>query len=202
MLEKMLQQFDLSPLVAVVDIETLSTGINAKILSVGCVLVDVLDGRSVAEFYQRVEMDTQLQRDSDQDTIRWWSEQNKRNNAAFREVFCSDLHRLPLKTVLLEFERFLSLHFGQTKRQVMGNGPEFDNAILAHAYQQCGLSPAWHYAGNQSLRTVVWMGRVLLGVDPKYGENAGIKHHALDDARHEARYLLDIMQALQAKCND
>ena len=195
----MLEQFNLSPLVAVVDIETHGKHEDAMILTIGCVIVDVLEGTIVDEFYQRVTLESQLDRRSDCDTVRWWMDQNKTNPVAYKEAFSAELTRYPLKQVLVALENFLSVHFGNAKRQVMGNGPEFDNVILEHAYKQCGLQQAWHYGGNQSLRTAVWMGRLLLGIDPKYGENYGVKHHALDDARHEARYLLDIMQSFKAK---
>jgi len=199
MSEQMLKPLDISPLVAVVDIETNAKCENAQILTIGAVIVDVAEGVTVAEFYQRVELESQPDRVSCFDTISFWMETNKTHPVAYKEAFSTDLLRYPLKSVLAAFNNFLSVHFGNEKRQVMGNGPEFDNVILAHAFEQCGLKPAWHYGANQSLRTAVWMGRLLLGIDPKTSAMSGTKHHALDDARHEARYLLDIMQAFKAK---
>ena len=75
---------------------------------------------------------------------------------------------------------------------------EFDNVLLADAYDKWGIEQPWQFRGNQSLRTAVWMGRKLLDIDPKYDlQFEGIQHHALHDARHEAKYLLHIMGAFK-----
>lgn len=194
---KTLKELNMSPLVAVVDIETASRKPSAAILSVGCVVVDVLQGVEVARFYSRCDMDSQLGRDQDMDTLDWWDNVRKDHPEAYDEAFCIEIERSPLDMVLTGLDCFLACHFGDDKRQVMGNGPEFDNVILAHAYEQLGLKQPWHYGGNQSLRTVVLMGRLLLGIDPKYDlEFEGVRHHALYDALHEARYLLAVFGAL------
>ncbi|MHA9726923.1 3'-5' exonuclease [Vibrio parahaemolyticus] len=194
---KTLEELNLSPLVAVVDIETASKKPTAAILSVGCVLVDVFKGVEVARFYSRCDMDSQLGRDQDTDTLNWWDNIRKDHPEAYDEAFCIEIERSPLDMVLSGLDCFLATYFGEDKRQVMGNGPEFDNVILANAYEQMGLKQPWHYGGNQSLRTVVLMGRLLLGIDPKYDlEFEGVRHHALYDALHEARYLLAVFGAL------
>ena len=192
---KTLEELNLSPLIAVGDIETLAKTPNAKIGAVGVVLVDVVEGREAGRFYTPVCLDSQPHRVEEQSTVDWWEQQREEHPEAYTQMYAEDIDRMSLPAALEALSAFLKSNFGDKKIQFMGNGPEFDNVILAHAYEEAELELPWHYAGNQSLRTVVWMGRVLRGVDPKYaGDFIGTKHHALHDAAHEARYLLDVFK--------
>ncbi|TPB41770.1 3'-5' exonuclease [Vibrio parahaemolyticus] len=195
---KTLDELNLSPLIAVVDIETLAKTPNAKIGAIGVVLVDVIKGCEAGRFYTPVCLDSQPQRVEEQSTVEWLENQREAFPDAYNQMYAEDIERMSLASVLEAVAAFLRANFGDKKIQLMGNGPEFDNVILAHAYEEAELEQPWHYAGNQSLRTVVWLGRVLLGIDPKYdGDFIGTKHHALHDAAHEARYLLGIIQELR-----
>ena len=198
-------EFGLTPLMAVVDIETLDTAITAVIASIGCVVVNVFTGKVISEFYERCEMihqPTIQERTKSQSTIDWWDEQAEVSLLAYQEVYDKGLERDSLYKVLPRFNDFLVMSFDGERVQLMGNGPEFDNAKLEHAMHQFGIKPAWDHGANQSLRTTVWMGRMLAGADPKYAlelSEGEVKHHALHDARHEARYLCAIFQALNLK---
>lgn len=184
-------------LVAVVDLETLGKSAGAVIASIGVVIVDVGQRMGIVdEFYSRVALSQGRQRDAG--TLDWWEQQKVNNPEAWVEVFSSG-DRPSLPYVLEALSSFLDSHFGQVGPvELMGNGSEFDNVLLADAYQQWGITQPWPYYGNQSLRTAVWMGRKLLDIDPKYDlQFEGIQHHALHDARHEAKYLLHIMGAFK-----
>ncbi|MFR9719059.1 3'-5' exonuclease [Aeromonas diversa] len=183
-------------LVAVVDIETLAQSVDAVIGSIGVVIVDVPRLCIVDEFYCRVDLAQGRQRDDD--TQAFWERQRVESPQAWEELF-GQRGRLFLPDALTALGHFLHRHFLAVQDvSLMGNGCEFDNAILAHAYQQWGMTLPWHFRGNQSLRSVVWMGRQLLGIDPKYQlPFDGVRHHALHDARHEATYLIAILQAFK-----
>lgn len=191
-----LEELNLSSKIAVIDIETLSRRTNAAIGSIGCVVIDLLERKECAEFYTRVDLDKQPKRDFEAGTIKWWHDQQELYMAAYNELYDPKLERLQLSVALQQLGEFLNQQFGDKKIQLFGNGPEFDNVILDNAYEKAGLKTPWHHGGNQSVRTVVLLGRLLLGIDPKYGDFDGIKHHALHDARHEARYVLDIFSKL------
>lgn len=195
-------EFGLTPLMAVVDIETLDTSITAVIASIGCVVVNVFTGEVISEFYERCEIlhqSTTQGRTKSQSTVDWWEKQAVDCMPAYLEVFDKGLERDSLYNVLPRFNDFLAKSFDGERVQLMGNGPEFDNAKIGHAMHQFGIEPAWDHGANQSLRTAVWIGRMLAGIDPKYvlklaeGE---VKHHALHDACHEAKYLCAIFQNL------
>ncbi|MBQ4675563.1 3'-5' exoribonuclease [Aeromonas hydrophila] len=179
-------------LVAVVDIETLGKGADAVIGSIGVVIVDVTRLQAIDEFYCRIDLAQGRQRDDA--TLTFWEQQKAESPAAWEEMF-GNAGRLFLVDALRALSNFLSRHFSKAAAvELMGNGSEFDNVLLADAYRQWGVEQPWGFRGNQSLRTAVWMGRVLLGIDPKYQRPfEGIRHHALHDARHEAAYLIDIL---------
>ncbi|MCX4045671.1 MULTISPECIES: 3'-5' exonuclease [Aeromonas] len=183
-------------LVAVVDIETLAQGHNAVIGTIGVVIVDVAQLRAVDEFYCRVDLAQGRQHDDD--TMAFWERQRIESPAAWEEMF-GNAGRLFLVDALKALSNFLGRHFDKVATvELMGNGSEFDNVLLADAYLQWGVDQPWWFRGNQSLRTVVWMGRQLLGIDPKYQlPFEGCRHHALHDARHEAAYLIHILTAFK-----
>ena len=189
-----------SPVVIVADIESLDTAVTAKIGTVGAAAVDVMTGRRIATFYRRIDLSLdQPGRTANEDTVTVWAKQASDSPEAWREMFEPGLPRGPLEQVLNEFAdfvRYVEKLTGQ-RAQVMGNGPEFDNAVLAHAYGQMGIRLPWSYWVNQSLRTAVWLGRVLCEIDPKNQlARTGALHHALYDAIHEAETLLVILGEL------
>ncbi|TNI81191.1 hypothetical protein CF116_09400 [Aeromonas veronii] len=180
-------------LIAVVDLETLGKGPRAVIGEIGVVIVDVEQLVAVDEFYCRVSLHQPRQRD--EIIMSWWDQQRIDSPQAWLEMF-KNTDRLCLADALDALKDFLARHFPRALAvELMGNGPEFDNVILEDAYSQCGIELPWSFRGNQSLRTVVLMGRLLLDIDPKFQiEFEGIRHHALHDARHEATYLISILR--------
>ena len=75
------------------------------------------------------------------------------------------------------------------ERLVWGNGATFDNVILRRAFDDCAIEAPWPFWHDRDLRTI-------LGLYPeaKAREFEGVKHHALHDARHEARMLIDALR--------
>jgi len=189
-----LGKYHLSPLVCTLDVETHGRREDAIIASVGCVVINVFTGDVMGTFYARCITETQHKRSWSRDVMDFWEEQKQKSPAAFDEVFNTKLERYPLKVVLERLNQFIHSSF-PCNPQVMGNGSEFDNMIVSHAYTAEGVIQPWHFRGNQSRRTVVWMGQVLLDIDPKFQEFKGIRHHALDDAMHEAKTLFSIVSA-------
>lgn len=181
--------------ITVIDIETLGKGAKTKIATIGAVVRHALSSEILGEFYVRCDL-VQQGRTFDIDTLDWWREQGEKNKLAHDEVF-GNVDRIPLDEALSLLSQFIEAHHQDGFRpQVMGNGSEFDNVILADAFDQFGIKLPWDYYANQSLRTVVLMGRALLGIDPKYSlQFKGTQHHALDDAKHESEYLSFIFRA-------
>lgn len=65
------------------------------------------------------------------------------------------------------------------------------------------IKPVWDHGCDQNLRTAVLLGRILLGIAPKYDlPLQGNKHHALDDAQHESEYFYQIIKTFDKKLTD
>ncbi|MNE76311.1 hypothetical protein D3C80_1725410 [compost metagenome] len=85
-----------------------------------------------------------------------------------------------------------------------GNGAGFDCTIMASAYDALrkeGFTGTWNGFQDRDVRTVVDMGRDLLGFNPKKEMPfEGVAHTALADAKHQARYVSAIYQRLATTC--
>lgn len=189
--------------IAVVDLETAAKTPDAHIYSIGISMVDVENLSVAGEFYARLD-DKQLGRVKDADTLNWWLGQAYKSADAFDELFCNELDEkpVPIYDALLKMLSWLK-EFGDPKTiHLMGNGSEFDNVILEHAINQAGLKNPIPYYNNQSLRTIKLIHRLLNDADASYAlENLpfkGRKHHALDDAKHEAEQLLRALEMIRS----
>lgn len=181
------------PLATVIDIETCSLETNAKILSIGLVTVNLVTLSIVSEFFVNIDPNCahNVERCVDDSTMEWWHGEGM--DGAREIAFSGDI---PLIDALKKVSSYLKMTYQDLEPELVGNGSEFDNVIVKDAYIQCGLKTPWKFRSNQSLRSVVWLGRVILGVDPKLElEFEGIEHHALDDARHESKYLLSVFKS-------
>jgi hypothetical protein len=180
--------------VAVVDIETSSKEINAVINTISLVIINLRSGEIKDTLHLRCDLN-QPNRITDESTLAFWADRSLTSMAAYKEAFGDEHERYPLSTSLKCANEFIKDNLGDDAN-VFGNGPEFDNSILVHAMSQLGISPAWSFRGNQSLRTAVLLGQKLLDVDPRSSiPFSGIKHLSLDDALHEAEALHEIYKS-------
>lgn len=194
---------ELSPIkkIAVIDLETGSKKPEAHIFSVGVTVVDVEALVISDQFYYRCS-DYQPGRIKDADTLGWWLKQAPASPDAFYELFQSSPEQAtPLDEVLLHLVNFLKSQGDPKTVHLMGNGPEFDNVIIEHAIEQAGLKMPVPYWNGQSLRTIKLVHRLLNGDMAINALEAmpfdGIKHHAGDDAHHEAEQLLTALKAIR-----
>jgi exodeoxyribonuclease VIII len=173
----------------VLDLETMGTGPSAAIVAIGC--VKVADGQIADEFYTRVDLESSLHSDGTvtAKTIQWWLKQSEE---ARREVDGSQ-HAQPLIFALRDLDVFMD----DDERQIFvwGNGSSFDNVILRSAYAAFGDEAPWPFWADRDLRT-------LLHLYPEAKRAVafeGIQHHALHDARHEARQLVAALEMHEAR---
>ena len=183
----------------VVDLETLGKGEAAHILTIGAVCVDLDRLTVVDRFYIAVSDWGQDGREIDEDTVAWWESQKKENPKAYHYAFGvrAEGKGVDLLAALHSFSSWLeSCEKDMGKREVFGNGPEFDNKILEHAYRQMGIDTPWKYRSNQSIRTMALIGKRFFGFDHYNMFFDGVKHFALDDAAHEAKVLINVWRHL------
>jgi len=170
-----------------VDLETLSTRTNARIIAIGAVKFSAKDG-IYSKFYQAVTAPAAeiLLHSGDlegfnvsAETLVWWSEQSDEARAVF-----SDPNAVPIAPAL---ESFTSWALEGTEKAdviVWGNGAAFDNAILSTAYTLCALEQPWNFWNDRCYRTAKSM-------HPETPlERVGTYHNALDDAESQAEHML------------
>lgn len=179
---------------AVLDIETLDKKPGAIIFAIGCVIVDVDNLEIVNEFYTIANPD-QKGRTAGNGTPEWWIKQSAESPDAFEQLKAAYGTNKTLKAALYELGSFLNDEFNGEPANVFGNGPEFDNVIVDDAFAWAGLKTPWPYWGNQSIRTSNLLMQIA-GVKSER-EFVGIKHHALDDAYHEAFLLIDALKCFK-----
>ncbi|WP_024590522.1 MULTISPECIES: 3'-5' exonuclease [unclassified Pseudoalteromonas] len=176
------------------DLETIGQHSNAVIVSIGAVFFNPITGNIGAEFYQVIDIEDAMKYGTvDGATLKWWMKKSDEARAIF-----NDKDTMPLKDALLELNDWLYQIEGYKNRIIWGNGATFDNVILSNAYTATKMTKAWHFSNDRDVRTVVDIGRRLLGIDPKKSNKfTGKPHNALDDAKHQAKYVSDVFKQLK-----
>lgn len=173
-----------------IDIETMSTRSDAAVVGIGAVAFSLTEMKLGARFYAAIDLDTcqaaGLRLDAG--TVTWWMKQSDTARSALTR------NTRPLADVLDEFHAFL-IGVGPTNEiKVWGNGPGFDNAILANAYAAAGKPLPWKYWNDRCVRTV---GAMFPDI-PKPARQ-GTHHNALDDAIYQAETLINIRATQRAR---
>lgn len=164
------------------DIETLGTGNDALILSIGAVKFNALG--VFDSFHMAIDVDDAQCHGMTitAGTVLWWMGEDK---ADARRALLS-LDRRPLHTVLAEYQRW----YGEKSQPTWGNGATFDNVIMRSAFRAIGEDAPWQFWHDRCYRTM----KDLPGA-PKM-KRTGVHHSALDDARSQADHLLEIWHQL------
>ncbi|WP_105462810.1 exonuclease [Escherichia coli] len=172
-----------------VDLETMGTNPDAPINSIGGKFFDPETGEMGPEFSKTIDAKTGGGT-VDISSIEWWLVQSSEARSAIL------VNQIPLDDALLQFREFISEHSDEKFVQVWGNGATFDNAILRRSYERQGIPCPWRYHNDRDLRTIVELGKTI-GFDARTAiPFEGVPHNALDDARHQAKYVSAIWQKL------
>jgi hypothetical protein len=179
-----------------IDLETFSTRQDAAIATIGAAFFDIETGEIGEKFHFGVHMFTQpLYGHVDPATFSWWL---KQPIEAQNRLAAKIGNGLPLAKVLIAFADFICTETYSDEIRVWSNGATFDITILENAYQRHEITVPWRYYNARDVRTIVELGRTLLGFDPKKDlPFQGTQHDALDDAIHQAKYVSAIYQQLQ-----
>lgn len=152
-----------------IDIETLGLTPGCVVLSIGAVKFD--SNGLGDELYRSINFRSCCEAglDIEPETLDWWLEQDETVRAAALEG------GVDLSKALSDFVRFYD------DERVWANSPAFDCVILKAAYDAADIAVPWRYHNERCFRTL----KDLNGpVDVKWD---GDGHHALDDARNQAR---------------
>ena len=170
------------------DIETMGCGINASIMSIGACYFEPTTGEIGNTFHEQVSIATNGVMDAS--TVIWWMGQSDEARAKFS----NNGNAKHCREVLLELTAFV-----KSDAKVWGNGVAFDNVIIRSSYESLALPAPWEFWNDRDVRTIVDLGQ-MIGIDPKKDMPFdGVKHDALSDSIHQAKYVSMIMQKLTKK---
>ncbi|HGC2848647.1 TPA: 3'-5' exoribonuclease [Escherichia coli] len=172
-----------------IDLETMGKNPDAPIISIGAIFFDPQTGDMGPEFSKTIDLDT-AGGVIDRDTIKWWLKQSREAQSALLT------DEIPLDDALLQLREFIDENSGEFFAQVWGNGANFDNVILRRSYERQGIPCPWRYCNDRDVRTIVELGKAI-DFDARTAiPFEGERHNALDDARHQAKYVSAIWQKL------
>ncbi|HBE3321675.1 TPA: 3'-5' exoribonuclease domain-containing protein [Escherichia coli] len=172
-----------------IDLETMGKNPDAPIISIGAIFFDPQTGDMGPEFSKTIDLDT-AGGVIDRDVIKWWLKQSREAQSAIMT------DEIPLDDALLQLREFIDENSGEFFVQVWGSGANFDNVILRRSYERQGIPCPWRYHNDRDVRTIVELGKAIdfdARIDIPF---EGERHNALDDARHQAKYVSAIWQKL------
>lgn len=165
-----------------IDIETLGTGSDCAILSIGAVEFD--ENGLGKEFHVHIDLEscTEAGLVIEPRTVMWWLDQS---DAARKAITRGK--RVPLIKALVGLKEA----FNWEKTKVWCNGANFDFPILTHAYRALGGDAPWQYWNCMDYRTIKNI--VPTDVLKASLEQAGTAHDALSDAKAQALTLIQLL---------
>lgn len=180
-----------------VDLETMGKKPGAPIVSVGAIFFDPASGKTGAEYYQVINLESSMSFGArpDASTILWWLKQSPEARSA---IVVDDT--VGLVEALEQFLDFIAENAANGSRtvQLWGNGSSFDCSLLEAAFELADTPfpiPHWNY---RDVRTIVELGKAV-GLNSRYDiPFEGDQHNALADARHQVKYVSAIWQRLTA----
>lgn len=184
-----------------VDIETLSTAVNAAVLSIGAVEFDPMSGKIEREFYHELDLSEQANRHIDVNTMQWWIKQCLVNTDNIEFLTKPNQHKDNIEFVLVRLGAFLAgndTHYvkraeGYEKLSVYACDPDFDMAILDNLYKDNGLPSPWRYSELRSVRTI----RELIKIAGMEIPTQEADHNALNDCIRQAKEVSYFIANLQ-----
>ena len=164
-----------------IELETLGTGSNSVVVSVGLVAFNISTGEILAELAIGLNLNQQIKTGGviDGDTLEFHFAQapDSIQKLAQRKV-------LDVKEGLELISNFIKANNITT---LWGNGATFDNVILRNLYaRHLKVFPLGFWT-DRDLRTAV----DIYNIDTRTVPFEGIKHYCLDDARHQVKLLTD-----------
>ncbi|HFV5788119.1 TPA: 3'-5' exoribonuclease, partial [Escherichia coli] len=175
-----------------IDLETMGTNTNAPIVVIGAVFFDPQTGEIGPVFYIVISLTDAMNTGAvpDGGTIEWWLKQSSEARAAILT------DQVKLKDALSRFREFINEYSDEKFVQVWGNGATFDNAILRTSYERLDIPCPWRYYNDRDVRTIVELGKTIDFDARTVIPFEGVRHNALDDARHQAKYVTATIQKL------
>jgi hypothetical protein len=158
-----------------IDIETLGTGPNSVIATIGAMKFDrrgtLKPIEEMISFYRRINLESclSLGLETEEETVKWWDNQDEKS----REEIYDNNDRIDIRQALRELSDFIG---NSNYTIVWAQGPHFDFTILENAYKKCNLTVPWNFWNVRDSRTIFDIANIRLKDIP--GE---YPHHSLYD---------------------
>jgi exodeoxyribonuclease VIII len=154
-----------------VDLETLSTNLNAAILTLGAVIFDPFTDSPMQELYLRLTLEDQeaLGAEISNSTIEWWGKQQPE---IIIEAFGEE-NRVSFHDAMKQFHKF-----AWNCDKFWSHGATYDLIILQLAFKQLNITYPWSYYDMRDTRTLFDLSDAEM---PQ-----AQKHNALEDAKRQA----------------
>lgn len=184
-----------------IDIETLSTHTNAVVIEVAAVEFNKVTGEIGEVFHQRVKNDYWFllrNRHIDPSILKWWMQQSEEARKNLIEEKETDNDIITILELLNAFiircdNPCYEKDVDERTVTVWGNGSTFDISILQNLYEDVNILPIpWKFWAVNDVRTIV-------SLNPKVKENCkfeGTKHCAVDDCKHQIKYLSETLRTI------
>lgn len=171
-----------------IDIETLGTGSNSVILSIGAVEFDP-DSDAIGEgFHVLINIDSCLNKGLtvNSSTLCWWMTQSEEA----RNIFNRHSEPLHLASALLALRQYM---LGKSAMPIVwANGSNFDFPILDNAFRKVEIESPWPYYNVRDFRTIKAV------IPKKIFEKLRMKPEVAHDAYHDALAQARTLQNIEA----
>lgn len=173
----------------IIDAETLDTKDTAVIPSIGARLCNLETGEMGEGFH--VKLDVQAQIDAgytiSASTLAFWLNQQQAARSYLIDIMD---RKVPLVSRQVGFSMLHQFISSVKNAHAWGNGISFDLGLCIREWGDDNLP--WEFWNEQDVRTIVSFGRRVFDVQfKKEVQFEGTQHNPLDDATHEAQYLME-----------
>lgn len=173
----------------IIDAETLDTKDTAVIPSIGARLCNLETGEMGEGFH--VKLDVQAQIDAgytiSASTLAFWLNQQQAARSYLIDIMD---RKVPLVSRQVGFSMLHQFISSVKNANAWGNGISFDLGLCIREWGPDNLP--WEFWNEQDVRSIVSFGRRVFGVQfKKEVQFEGTQHNPLDDATHEAQYLME-----------
>lgn len=169
-----------------IDFETLGTGANAMVVSLGACIFNKDKGVHLKNEWTFDLKHQQGNRSTCVDVISWWMKQSP----AARKVFNLPGETLTLKEWFSDFVTWLAINEIDPKQLIIwSNGGDFDIPIYCDIVSQLGEKDPIPFWNHRCFRTA----DAIFKLKEKH-KRQGTFHNALDDSVYQAECLINLWQ--------
>ncbi len=169
-----------------IDLETLGINPDCPVISIGAA---AFNETGIKETFE-VNLDTTHQidimsRKVTADTIKWWMSQEDAAKKVFKEA---TVHPEVGLKALVDWITAIKKKYKVKRIHPWGNGSTFDISIMENLLSQYNVKIPWEFYNIMDFRTFKRF--VYDGKDMSF---QGVKHNALEDAKHQANIVIEGM---------